>query len=89
MKQSNYSSSSEFEDKRYVIIKIPRDSLHSNYDIPFLMGVGVQKRIWIVLCIFSLLLGVVIGSFFHPSLAYKTPDKAVWKSANLTTSDNK
>ena len=92
MNSADGVSPQDSEDKGYVIIKIPRDSLRSNGDSAFISALlegGVRKKIWIALCVLSLFVGAVLGSFLHPSLVHHTPDKAVWKSANLMPTDSK
>ena len=84
------SSAYGCEEGKYIIIKIPRDTIqHMDDDFPysFLGEKNLRKSAWILLCLISLFIGVVIGSLFHPDISHQAPDKAVWKSSNLMVPD--
>ena len=86
------SPANEVEDGKYIIIKIPRDSLQNlNDDLLYTLPgeKNLRKRVWIVLCIISLFMGVVIGSLIQPVISLHAPEKAVWKSSNLSIPDRK
>jgi hypothetical protein len=92
MKIFKNSLVNEFENGKYIIVKIPRDSLQSMDDFSLasvLEEKNFRKGFWIVICILSLFLGVVLGSLLHPDIFHQVPDKAVWKSSNLISPDGK
>ena len=92
METTKNSAVNEFENRKYIIVKIPRDSLQSidDFDLDSVLGEkNFKKGVWIVLCVLSLFLGVVLGSLLHPDLFHQAPDKAVWKSSNLMSPDGK
>jgi hypothetical protein len=92
MKTFKNSPVNEFENGKYIIVKIPRDSLQSMGDFSLNSVLGeknFRKVVWIVTCVLSLFLGVVLGSLLHPDIFHQAPDKAIWKSLNLISSDRK
>ena len=92
MKPHNILTSNDIDDPKYIIIKIPRDSLRdSDTDslAAYFWETRIRKGIWVFLCIFLLLFGIVLGSIFHPFILHNTTDKAVWKSSSLISPDGK
>ncbi len=84
MKSPKNPPVNEFEDGKYIIIKIPRESLQESDTFSFKSLLGeknLKKGTWIVLCIVSLFIGIILGSVFHPHLFHQVPDKAVWKGS--------
>jgi hypothetical protein len=84
--------SNDINDSKYIIIKIPRDSMRggeADSIISDIVGERFKKKVWLALCLVSLILGIVMGSLFHASLFHQTPDKVVWKSSNLVSPDRK
>ena len=92
MRTLNNLPADESENGKYIIVKIPRDSVQNleAFTLDSTRGiVNFRKEVWIVLCIISLFIGGVVGSLFHPDLSHHAPDKTVWKSSNLMVPDGK
>jgi len=84
--------SNDINDPKYIIIKIPRDSIQkkdADSLISYIAGERLKKRVWLALCLVSLILGILLGFFFHSYTLPHAPDKAVWKSSNLISPDGK
>ena len=92
MNQSTVPLFTQGDENKYIIIKIPRDAVRDYKTDSPVLGTWesmFRRGIWIALCVVSLLLGIIVGSFLHPSLYSHLPDKAVWKSSSLTPIEGK
>ncbi|GEM_PF-3329334 len=77
---------------KYVIIKVPRDSILQDELIPLLpfsMSARFRTTLWVLLCIISLIFGLALGSVFHDRFFHETTDKPIWKSSSLQSSENR
>lgn len=84
--------SQESETGKYVIIKVPRDSIVQDEWsslLPFLRSSPFRTTLWIFLCIISLILGLAIGSVFHDRFLHETTDKPIWKSSSLQSPEGR
>jgi hypothetical protein len=92
MKTSTFSTSQESGNGKYVIIKVPRDSILREELIALLpssMSTSFRTTLWVFLCIISLIFGLAIGSVFHDRFLHETTDKPIWKSTSLQSPDNR
>ncbi|RPI05251.1 MAG: hypothetical protein EHM64_07230 [Ignavibacteriae bacterium] len=92
MKKKLQHSPDETANGRYVIIKIPRESIQQSPMSYFLADGPLEnfrRAVWLVLCICSLLLGVILGVVFHNNLLKEDTDKPIWKSTTLTVPGNR
>jgi hypothetical protein len=92
MNTLNASSTCEPENGKYVIIKVPRESIRTGTWPPILSFTVTDKfrtALWVFLCIVSLLIGIIIGSVFHDSFLHANAKTAVWKSFSLQNPDGR
>ncbi|MBN1396518.1 MAG: hypothetical protein JXA06_00655 [Bacteroidetes bacterium] len=91
MNRKMQDSFDETVNGKYVIIKIPRESIKKNIFSYFFVDTslaGFRRAVWIFLCLLFLLVGMVLGAFLHNYLLHESTDKPVWKSSSLTIPSN-
>ena len=89
MDVSKNLSVNEIDNEKYLIVKIPRNSVTENFFNTLAVDQKNQQAIHIFLCIVTFLLGIIVGSIFHDRFLNSNSYQMVWKSSNFMQSDSK
>jgi hypothetical protein len=89
MDASKNLSVNEFENGKYIIVKIPRNSVTENFFNTLAVDQKYRQALRMILYIFTFLMGILVGSIFHDRLLNSSSSRPVWKSSNLMQSDSK
>jgi len=89
MDASKNLSVNEFDNEKYLIVKIPRNSVTENFFNTLAVDQKYQQAFHIFLCVLTFLLGIIVGSIFHDRLLNTHSSQPVWKSSNFMQSDRK
>jgi hypothetical protein len=89
MDASKNLSVNEFENGKYIIAKIPCDSVYENFFDTLAVDQKFRQAFRIILYVFFLFVGIIVGSVFHDRLLNRNSSQTVWKSSNLVQSDGK
>ena len=89
MDASKILSLNEFDNEKYLIIKILRNSVIENFLNTLAVNQKYRQALRMILYVFIFLMGILVGSIFHGRLLSSNSSGPVWKSSNFMQSDSK
>ena len=89
MDASKILSLNEFDNEKYLMVKIPRNSVIENILNTLAVDQKYRQAFHIFLYVVTFLMGIIVGSIFHDRLLNSKSSQLVWKSSNFMQSDSK